>query len=42
MAAGAVLDGSRSGVGLPGNDVGRVKSHLRGTYEKMGDTPWDR
>jgi len=43
MAVAAVLQGSRGGVDLPANDIGRVKSHLAKYYAKMGDTaPWDR
>lgn len=43
MTAGAVMQGSRGGVGLPREDIDRVKSHLAKYYEKMGDTPpWDR
>lgn len=43
MAAGAVMDGSRGGVDLPSDDIGRVKSQLARYYKKMGDSPpWDR
>lgn len=43
MAAGNVMQGARGGVGIPGTDVDRVKSHLAKYYAKMGDTaPWDR
>ena len=42
MAAGAVMQGSRGGVDLPGKDIDRVKSHLAKYYEKMGDSaPWE-
>jgi hypothetical protein len=37
------MDGSRGGVGLPREDIDRVKSHLAKYYAKMGDTaPWER
>ncbi|HWJ53217.1 MAG TPA: hypothetical protein VNT24_07570 [Propionibacteriaceae bacterium] len=43
MAAGAVMQGSRGGVDLPGSDVDRVKSHLAKYYAKMDDEPpWER
>jgi hypothetical protein len=43
MAAGNVMQGSRGGVDLPHDDVGRVKSHLAKYYKKMGDdAPWER
>jgi hypothetical protein len=43
MAAGNVMQGSRGGASLPGEDIGRVKSHLAMYYAKMGDVPpWDR
>jgi len=43
MAAGNVLRGSRAGVDLPHDDIGRVKSHLAKYYKKMGDdAPWER
>jgi hypothetical protein len=43
MAAGAIMQGSRGGVDLPGHDIDRVKSHLAKYYAKMGDTaPWER
>lgn len=43
MAAGNVMQGSRGGVGLPKDDIDRVKSHLAKYYGKMDDTaPWER
>lgn len=43
MAAGAVMEGSRGGVDLPRDDIGRVKSHLAKYYAKLGDrAPWER
>ena len=43
MAAAAVMEGSRGGVDLKKDDIGRVKAHLAKYYAKMGDTaPWDR
>jgi hypothetical protein len=43
MAAGNVMQGSRGGVDLPHDDIGRVKSHLAKYYKKMGDdAPWER
>jgi hypothetical protein len=43
MAAGNVMQGSRGGVDLPHDDIGRVKSHLAKYYKKMGDdAPWGR
>lgn len=43
MAAGAVMQGSRGGIGLPAEDTDRVKSHLANYYAKMDDTaPWER
>jgi hypothetical protein len=43
MAAAAVMQGSRGGVDLPRNDVGRVKDHLAKYYRKMNETPpWER
>jgi hypothetical protein len=43
MAAGAVVQGSRGGVDLPPEEVGRVKSHLAKYYRKMGEKPpWER
>ena len=43
LATGAVLQGSRGGVDIPGGDADRAKSHLAKYYAKMGDTaPWDR
>lgn len=43
MAAGAVMQGSRGGVDLPKDEVGRVKAHLSRYYDKMGDDPpWER
>ena len=42
MAAGAVMQGSRGGVDLPGNDIDRVKSHLAKYYAKIDDSPpWE-
>jgi hypothetical protein len=42
MAAAAVMQGSRGGVDLPGDDIDRVKSHLAKYYAKIGDTaPWE-
>lgn len=42
MSAGAVMQGSRGGVDLPQDDIGRVKSHLAKYYDKMDDTaPWE-
>ena len=42
MAAAAVMEGSRGGVNLPGEDIERVRSHLATYYRKMGDTPpWE-
>ena len=42
MAAAAVMQGSRGGVGLPKDDIDRVKSHLAKYYAKMDDTPpWE-
>ena len=43
MAAGNVMQGSRGGVDLPEQDIGRVRSHLAKYYRKMGeDAPWER
>ena len=43
MAAAAVMAGSRGGVDLDRDDIGRVKGHLAKYYAKMDDTPpWDR
>ncbi len=43
MAAGNVMQGSRGGVDLPEQDIGRVRSHLAKYYAKMDDTaPWER
>ena len=43
MTAGAVMQGSRGGVDLPGDDIDRVKSHLAKYYAKMDDTaPWEQ
>ncbi|MDQ6617162.1 MAG: hypothetical protein M3083_21060 [Actinomycetota bacterium] len=43
MAAGGIMQGSRSGVDLPEKDIPRVRSHLAKYYRKMGETPpWDR
>jgi hypothetical protein len=42
MAAGAVMQGSRSGVDVPKGDIDRIKSHLAKYYRKMDDTPpWE-
>ncbi|MEV7006800.1 hypothetical protein [Streptosporangium sp. NPDC051022] len=42
-AAGAVVDGARGGVDVPGKDVERIKDHLARYYAKMGETaPWER
>jgi hypothetical protein len=43
MASAAIMQGSRGGVDLPKDDIGRVKSHLEKYYKKMGDEPpWKR
>lgn len=43
MAAAAIMQGSRGGIALPHNDIGRVKAHLARYYRKMSDTPpWER
>jgi hypothetical protein len=37
------MQGSRGGVDLPKDDIGRAKSHLEKYYKKMGDEPpWKR
>ncbi|WP_370619344.1 hypothetical protein [Mumia sp. Pv 4-285] len=39
MAAAGVLEGARSGVDIPSDEVDRVKAHVARYYEKMGDDP---
>ncbi len=42
MAAAAVMQGARGGIGLPRNDIDRVKRHLARYYAKMEETaPWE-